>query len=182
MWAHSQSPSSSFSATEGFSQSSFPVRFAVAGGRILGFEAYLAGFRDDGRGIAWDFAPPFALGLAGIGPGMKTSRSWDDRTVTLDLWDWSRWLHVEMSAPADTFVPISGPLAKGFAPGLCRESFQAQFIIVLRQRCLGFSGLAFGSNWGWREVGRYTVQEGALEFGGTYVGPTDRRSKVHGER
>jgi hypothetical protein len=93
------------------------VRFAVAGGRIIGIEAYLVGFRcvvsspingdwdlttrrDDERGIAWDFTPPFTVGLAGRGIGMKTSRNWEKRVVSLDVWDWGRWLHVEMTAPA----------------------------------------------------------------------------------
>jgi hypothetical protein len=56
--------------------------------------------RDDERSIAWDFTPPFSMGLFGRGPGLKTSRSWERREVHLDVWDWSRWLHVEMKAPS----------------------------------------------------------------------------------
>jgi hypothetical protein len=40
------------------------------------------------------------MGILGRGLGFKTLRSWEKRTVTLDLWDWGRWLSVEMSAPA----------------------------------------------------------------------------------
>jgi hypothetical protein len=197
------------------------VRFAVAGGRIIGIEAYLVGFRcvvsspingdwdlttrrDDERGIAWDFTPPFTVGLAGRGIGMKTSRNWEKRVVSLDVWDWGRWLHVEMTAPAvlvffvcvttcneltvfqDTFVPMSGPLSKGFAPDLCHESFQARFRITCYERPMRFSwsrlwSLVSGSEWQWRETAVYDVEEAALEFGGDYVGEEARGTKVHGE-
>jgi hypothetical protein len=79
----------------------------MAGGKILGIEAYLLGFRcelthtskapllkdsnrDDERNIAWDFTPPFAMGLGGIGPGLRTFRSWKQRKVSLSVWDWGR--------------------------------------------------------------------------------------------
>jgi hypothetical protein len=166
------------------SHEEYPIRFAVAGGRIIGLEAYLVGFRDDKHHIAWDFAPPFAMGLRGLGLGMRTTRDWDRREVNLDVWDWGRWLHVQMRAPSDTFLCISGPLAKGFAPGLCQESFQAHFTITLRERRLNFLNplsLFNFAEWEWRELACYEIEEAALEFGGDYVGEPLRNMKAHGE-
>jgi hypothetical protein len=86
----------------------------------------------------------------------------------------------------DTFVPMPGPLAKGFAPDLCHESFQAQFKITCRQRKLQFSllrpwTLFSWDQWAWQEVSKYDIDEAALEFGGDYVGEEVRGTKVHGE-
>lgn len=78
----------------------------MAGGRILGLEAYLVGFRDDERGIEWDFTPPWSVALAGVAIGMKIMRSWAKRSVKIDVWDWGRWLSVEMAAkPVRNLAP-----------------------------------------------------------------------------
>jgi hypothetical protein len=86
----------------------------------------------------------------------------------------------------DTFIPMPGPLSKGFAPDLCHESFQARFKITLRERRLGLSwkrpwSFLDREEWQWRQIGQYEVEEAALEFGGDYVGEESRGSKVHGE-
>lgn len=185
IWAHTVSPSaSSKSHTDSTPRKAYPIRLAVAGGRIIGLEAYLLGFRDEERQIEWDFKPPWSMGLFGRGAGLRTTRDWDCRTVVLDVWDWGRWLHVEMRAPEDTFIGISGPLSKGFAPNLCQESFQATFTIALRERRLSFgtpTSFFSAEEWRWREVAKYEVDESALEFGGDYVGEPLRNMKVHGE-
>jgi hypothetical protein len=86
----------------------------------------------------------------------------------------------------DTFVPIAGPLSRGFAPELCHESFQATFKITCWERPLGFSILRpwswFDSRqWAWQKVSSYDIHEAALEFGGDYVGEEARGTKVKGE-
>jgi hypothetical protein len=43
-----------------------PLRLAMAGGRILGVDALMLGFRDDTRGIEWDFGPPRLAHLDGV--------------------------------------------------------------------------------------------------------------------
>jgi tocopherol cyclase len=198
IWAHSLSPSSartfpsSPSGTSSLASGTtprekHPIRFATAGGRILGLEAYLFGFRDDELGISWDFAPPWSAGVGGYrGLGLRTERDWAGRRVRLEVGDWARWAVVEMRAPPETFIPIPGPLDKGFAPGLCHQSFQARFTITLYARRLGFSvwdprTWVSAEEWRWREVARYEVEEAALEFGAGYVGEEVRGTKAHGE-
>lgn len=100
VWAHSMSPSQSATISQRSTPDNRqrPIRFAMAGGRILGLEAYLVGFRDDQRSLEWDFLPPWSVSFAGIALGLKTFRSWSRRLVRLDVWDWNRWLSAELVA------------------------------------------------------------------------------------
>lgn len=106
LWAHclESSTSSSSSNTQAYERP--PIRFALAGGSIIGLEAYLVGFRDDEAGIEWDFTPPLTMGLNGwgAGAGMKIERQWEAegetgmRRVRVQCWTAVRWLDVDIVA------------------------------------------------------------------------------------
>lgn len=111
IWAHCLGSNHTFSGE----YERPPIRLALAGGSILGLEAYLIGFRDDSLGIEWDFTPPGTVGLNGwgTGAGMKVERMWDAhdenegvrqvgkvRRVRVQAWTLGRWLDIEIVASA----------------------------------------------------------------------------------
>lgn len=111
LWAHCLDTSSSTSPNSSMSLNTHayerpPIRFALAGGSILGIEAYLVGFRDDNVGIEWDFAPPLTMGINGwgMGVGMNVERQWEVedeegvRRIRVQCWTATRWLDVEVVA------------------------------------------------------------------------------------
>lgn len=132
----------------------------LAGGEILGLQAYLVGYRS--AELDLDFKPPFALQVLGYSPFMTTKIDWRTRTVSLDVQSFTRRLVITAKAPRDSFFALGGPFSEGHRENALTQSFRATVEVTIFKRQMVFSG--------WEEV-RTEVFEGAsLEFGAEYYG------------
>lgn len=172
------------------SNSEAPSRsICIAGGKIIGSEAYLLGYRSSTHPsctpthpiFELDFRPPFAMSLLGLSPNLTVKPDFAARSFTLSARDWRNRIDVHVSAPADTFFPLSAPFPDGHRDNLLAESFRAE----LKARVYTW---VWGSKWwdvrGWwagktdgnPAVGHWKLSEevvfedASLEFGGEYYG------------
>lgn len=166
----------------------------IAGGKLLGTEAYMVGYRSTthpscsssssaSRSVfELDFRPPQALRLWSRSPTLAVKPDFANRTFTLSARSWRRRIDVRASAPENTFFPLSAPFSEGHRDNILAESFKA----VINVRVYEWK---WGSRWwnpmGWwvgskgdgdPAVGRWELaeeaefQNGSLEFGGEYYG------------
>jgi len=140
----------------------------LAGGQILGMEAFLVGYRNGRAGVEIDFRPPFALAipLLHLGPFMSFRKDWDARTFEMSVADLTRKLDVKVSAPKGTFYALSAPFDDGHRPNFLAQSMKATVEVVVWKR--PWWGLLFG---GWEKVCEDRFEHGSLEFGGEYYPP-----------
>lgn len=132
----------------------------LAGGRTMGMDAYLIGYRNDDKGISVDFRPPFALGILGFAPFMTVTRNWEERSFTIIVQDWKQKLIVKAQAPASSFFTLSAPTPQGFKTDSMAQSMEATVNVELLQR--NMLGL------GWTSVCTDEFKSASLEFGGDY--------------
>lgn len=137
----------------------------LAGGQILGLEAFLIGYRSPKRKL--DFVPPFALKCLGFSPTFSVSHSWERRTIELCVVGLWTKLTVKAEAPEGSFFQLSSPLKGGHRKNELAESFKATIEVEVHER----SGwLGFGE---WVLVEHEVFDGGAVEFGGGYYNARD---------
>ncbi|KAF2154729.1 hypothetical protein K461DRAFT_291648 [Myriangium duriaei CBS 260.36] len=171
------------------SSTPFPQRsVCIAGGKILGTEAYLMGYRSTTHPAATkekpfelDFRPPYAMRLLSLSPTLTTTPEFEKRQFKLSATSWTQRIDVTAKAPEDTFFPLSAPFPNGHLDNLLAESFAAEIKVKVY-------GWRWGPRWwdmrGWwtgsgkvrKDVGWWEVEEevvfqnASLEFGGGYYG------------
>lgn len=134
----------------------------LAGGQILGMEAYLLGYRSEKPQYSMDFRPPLALRVGGMSPTMSLDYNWDDRTFRLALQNWRQKIVVEASAPIGTFFSLSAPFSEGFRKNYLGESFNASIKVQV------YEASWLGS---WQLKHEDSFEHGSLEFAGGYYPP-----------
>ena len=134
--------------------------FCCAGGRILGVEAFLLGYRSKDHKL--DFRPPFATRLAGISPFMSYETDWTERSFFLSVQSFRQKLIVHAKAPEGSFHQLSAPFPEGHRPNFLGQSFKASLKIQV-----------FESAWlsPWRLVLEDEFENASLEFGGGFYPP-----------
>ena len=142
--------------------------FCCAGGKILGMKAFLLGYRS--KDLNFDFRPPFAVRVAGIGPFMSEKVDWDNRTFRLSIQSFRRKITVEASAPKGSFFSLSPPFPEGHRENFLGQSFQAKVKVVI-----------YESGWfsPWRLVREDFFEGASLEFGGAYYPPAGSPNKFN---
>lgn len=132
----------------------------LAGGEILGMEAFLLGYRSED--LELDFRPPFATRLLGIGPFMSFSSNWETRSFELSLQSFRQKIMVKATAPKGSFFPLHPPFAEGHRENYLAQSFQTNVEVKI-----------YESGWldSWRLVKEDAFGNASLEFGGAYYPP-----------
>lgn len=138
---------------------------SLAGGRTLGMDAYLVGYRNPKLDLEIDFRPPFALRFRGIGPFLSVWRDWNHRKFSVHASNLGWKLAVDVSAPRNTFFSLSEPFPEGFRKNWLAQSLDATVRVRVwrrRWRLLGFAG------WKWDWVCGHVFERAGMEFGGDY--------------
>lgn len=134
--------------------------FCCAGGKILGMDAFLLGYRS--KDLNLDFRPPFAVRIAGLGPFMTYKTDWEHRSFELAVQSFRQKITVKASAPKGSFFPLSPPFPEGHRENFLNQSFQAKVEIKV-----------YESGWlsPWNLVREEIFEGGSLEFGGDFYPP-----------
>ncbi|KAL1306775.1 hypothetical protein AAFC00_005436 [Neodothiora populina] len=135
----------------------------IAGGQILGLEAYLLGYMSKNPCHSLTFRPPLAVQVGGWSPTMQATPKWEDRTFELSVQSWTQKLVVKARAPKGTFFGLSSPFAEGHRENFLGQSFEADITVEVWEA----EGWLLG---GWRKVQEEHFKRGSLEFGGAYYG------------
>lgn len=152
-----------------------PHLITLAGGLILGIEAYLCGYRNPEMGISIDFRPPFTLNLLPLISFLPTSlqqflapllspftyvkRDWSNRSLAFsfsNLW-WK--LDILASAPANRFYDFAAPMSGGFREKWMGQSLSGQCRVRVWRRKWTLRWELVCGDW-FENVG--------VEFGGEY--------------
>lgn len=133
----------------------------IAGGKILGAEAFLIGYRSPDLDLS--FRPPWALKFLGFGPFMSYTVDWESRTFELSVQSWRQKIEVRATAPKGTFFSLAAPFKEGHRPNFLNQSLQARVELKIYTR--GPTGWFGGA---WQLVREETFENGGLEFGAGY--------------
>lgn len=139
-----------------------------AGGKVLGLDAFLLGYRGKKRSI--DFRPPFAVSIAGWSPFLSYTSDWEQKTFSLSVQTFRQKVVVDASAPKGTFFSLSAPFPEGHRPNMVSESFQATIKVKV------FESGWFGS---WELAEEETFEDASLEFGAGYYPAAGTEEKFH---
>ena len=134
----------------------------IAGGQILGLEAYLLGYHSSKPEYNMTFRPPLATKIAGLSPTMSVTSSWENRTFDLSVHSWTRKIVVSAKAPVGTFFGLSSPFADGHRENYLGQSFEATVKVEVWEA--GLLGA-------WEKVHEEVFERSSLEFGAKYYGP-----------
>ncbi|KAI9655305.1 MAG: hypothetical protein M1821_005452 [Bathelium mastoideum] len=137
----------------------------LAGGKILGMEAFLVGYRNPSRGLDLTFRPPFALSALHISPFMRIRRDWEQRRFELEVRSWTRRIRIAARAPEATFFALSAPFHDGHRKNFLTQSMAAQVDVEVSTQTGWLSWLGLGR---WEKVCEEKFERAALEFGGAY--------------
>ncbi|GAM86116.1 hypothetical protein ANO11243_041270 [Dothideomycetidae sp. 11243] len=157
----------------------------IAGGQILGTEAYLLGYRSTthpshaDRIFELDFRPPYALRLFSLSPTLSAKPDFANRTFTLSACSWRQRIDVHASGLPETFFPLSAPFPEGMKDNALVQSFRAEISVRVYEwrwgsRWWDIRGWWAGQGGGDPDVGHWKLseetvfQDGSLEFGGGY--------------
>lgn len=132
----------------------------LAGGKILGMQAFLAGYRNDDMHLEIDFRPPFALKFLGFAPFMSFKSDWENRTFNIRVQDLAHKLVLNAYAPKGSFFGLSAPLPGGHESNAMAQSMKATVEVEVWRRDGWFSG--------WSVLCKDKFEGAALEFGGEY--------------
>ncbi|KAF2638013.1 hypothetical protein P280DRAFT_491959 [Massarina eburnea CBS 473.64] len=131
----------------------------LAGGRILGTQAFILGYRSPELNI--DILPPFALSMLGISPFMSHTVDHANRTFAISASNWSHKIVVRAKAPKNKgWFGLGAPFQEGHRANFCTESFMAEIEVQVWEKS--------GWLWGWREVSREKFVDASLEFAGEW--------------
>lgn len=140
----------------------------LAGGEILGMEAFLLGYRSPDLNL--DFRPPFAVRVAGISPFMSYSTRWEDRSFKLSVQSFRQKIEIKAKAPKGSFFSLSPPFPEGHRENYLGQSFQAVVEVKIYE-----SGW-FGA---WELVKEDVFERAGLEFGAGYYPPAGTKEKFN---
>ncbi|KAL0484485.1 SDX1 [Acrasis kona] len=146
--------------------------YSLAGGRILGMEAFLIGYRS--QKFRWDFRPPFTISkVFGFKLNLFNKEEHDVHkgTLDIDVRTFVKRLKINVVLPDDKcYMPLSCPLTSGHEPDYAVESFRATTTIRAYTRSAWISILDLGTGLlgGWELVETNVFDDGALEFGGDF--------------
>lgn len=133
---------------------------SLAGGRTIGMDAFLVGYRNPAKAIELDFRPPWALKIFGLSPFMSVRRDWEKRELEL-AFSSLRWkLQIKASAPHGSFFSLAAPYPDGFKDNWLAQSMRATIEVQVSKRA--FPGAA------WQHEDSAVFENGGLEFGGDY--------------
>ena len=136
----------------------------LAGGKTMGQQAFLMGYRNDERGLEVDFRPPFAMKFFHIwGPMMTTKVDWENRTFECDVSDLTQRMIVKASAPKGTFYNLSGPFQDGHRHNWLGQSLRGTVSVEIYKRSWPLAS--------WELVCTDMFEKAGLEFGGEYYPP-----------
>lgn len=140
----------------------------LAGGQILGMEAFLLGYRS--KDINVDFRPPFAVRCAGLGPFMAYTTDWSSRSFQLSIQSFRQKIEVKAKAPKGSFFSLSPPFPEGHRENYLGQSFQASVEVKI-----------YESGWlsGWELVKEDIFDRAGLEFGAAYYPPAGTKQKFN---
>ncbi|GAB7348675.1 hypothetical protein MBLNU459_g7037t2 [Dothideomycetes sp. NU459] len=142
----------------------------IAGGQILGLEAYLVGYHSSDPRYSMAFRPPLAVKALGISPTMSVRSCWEDRTFDLSVQSWRQKLVISTKAPKGTFFSLSSPFPDGHRENFLGESFQAAIKVQV------FEASWLGS---WKLVHEDDFEHGSLEFGAGYYPPAGSEQRFY---
>ena len=137
----------------------------LAGGKILGMEAYLVGYCNPTYGLNLAFRPPFALSALNLSPFMRVQQDWEERRFELVVRSWRYKINIKAQAPKDTFFSLSAPFHDGHRKNYLSQSMAAEVFVEVWERQGWFSWLGLGR---WHKVCEEQYKKAALEFGGDY--------------
>ena len=132
----------------------------LAGGKTVGLEAFLIGYRNEKMGIEWDFRPPFALRMLGFSPWLEFSMDYEARTFCLCVQDLHHKLVIKAAAPKSSFFSLPTPFPDGARQNWLAQSLHAHVNVEAWER-----RHVFGD---WRLVLVDGFENASLEFGGDY--------------
>lgn len=142
----------------------------IAGGQILGLEAFLVGYHSSNPKHSMAFRPPLAVKALGISPTMSVNSSWENRTFDLSVQSWTQKLVVSAKAPKGTFFSLSSPFPDGHRENFLGESFQTTIKVQV------YEASWLGS---WQLVHEDSFEDGSLEFGGGYYPPAGSEQRFN---
>ncbi|KAJ9630572.1 hypothetical protein H2203_001095 [Taxawa tesnikishii (nom. ined.)] len=143
----------------------------IAGGQILGLEAYLLGYRAKDPRYSLDFRPPFAVKIPYLGsPTMSVSQSWEDRSFHLSIQSWRQKIVIKASAPKGTFFSLTSPFAEGHRENFLGQSFKATIKVQVYEA-------GWFSPWELKHEDEF--EDASLEFGGGYYPPAGSKDRFH---
>ncbi|KAF2431123.1 hypothetical protein EJ08DRAFT_199653 [Tothia fuscella] len=142
--------------------------FSCAGGKILGMDAFLLGYRNGHMEI--DFKPPFTVQVYGFSPFISTTVDWPNRSFSLNVQSISHKLHIVAKAPLGTFFSLSSPFPEGHRENYLAQSFEASLDIQVYERL--WTG-------GWKHSQSDRFENAALEFGGAFYPPAGTEKRSH---
>ncbi|KAF2221127.1 hypothetical protein BDZ85DRAFT_222362, partial [Elsinoe ampelina] len=160
------------SSTPSPSPSSSPnphASLCIAGGQILGTEAYLLGYRSTTHPSCTpshpvyelDFRPPLAMRLLGLSPSLSAVPNWEKRTFTLSARNWCTRIDVHATADEGTFFPLASPFPESHRDNFLAQSFSAEISV-------GVYEWVWGERWWDLRGEEKRFEGGSLEFGGGY--------------
>ena len=130
----------------------------LAGGRILGMDAFMLGYRSPDLNL--DFVPPFALSIFNLSPFMNVDIDWENRTFSIIITGLWKKIVLQAKAPKDKgWFGLGAPFHEGHRRNFCTESFLATIDVEIWER--GWLGT-------WRELRRERFENASLEFAGAY--------------
>lgn len=165
----------------------------LAGGRTMGLNAFLLGYRNEALGLEIDLRPPFAVGVplpflgVSVSPFLAFEVDWPSRRWSVDIAGWSWRVVVDASGPGSSdhesrdtndsakgaaqdtengWFTLSSPKPGGFeGQGMAQTTRGTMRVRVLRRTWgwFGWDGL-----WRWEEVCSETFEGAGMEFGGEY--------------
>lgn len=142
----------------------------IAGGEILGLEAYLLGYHASDPKYNMIFRPPFAVKCAGLAPFMTVKHDWDTRTFELSIQSFTQKIVVSARAPIGQFFTLSSPFPDGHRLNFLAESFRAAINVkVYHAGLLG----------PWEFVHEDNFENGSLEFGAGYYPPAGQEERFY---
>lgn len=134
----------------------------IAGGSIIGTEAYLLTYHALDPKNDVSFAPPYSMtpsAFPSLSPTMTVSHSWSSRTVYLCISSLTRKIEVYASAPKGTFVGISAPFSDGHRDNFLGESFRTTVNVKV------YKASRYGLGH-WELTCEEVFENASLEFGG----------------
>jgi tocopherol cyclase len=143
----------------------------IAGGEILGMEAYLLGYQASNPKYNMTFRPPFAVKAMGIAPFMSVKHDWATRTFELSIQSFTEKILVTARAPIGQFFTLSSPFPDGHRLNFLAESFRASINVKVYHA----SGLLAP----WKFVHEDSYENGSLEFGADYYPPAGEEERFY---
>ena len=133
----------------------------LAGGKILGMDAFIIGYRSPSLNL--DFLPPFALALPfSMSPFMSHSVDYCTRTFRLTVFNLWHKIEVRAQAPKEGgWFGLGSPFPEGHRENYCSESFLAVVKVTLWEK----------RRWwdcSWTEIKKDVFRGASLEFAGEY--------------